>query len=98
MEPERPKVDRKVLGFREVECVRSGGFCHRDDGVCRLIPRLEGRLFVCLKPVYKPVRHGRACQRPSTPIRALGLKTCCVGAACGRVQSLRFGRPEQVRP
>ena len=28
MEPERPKVDRAVLGFRQGTCFRSGGFCH----------------------------------------------------------------------
>jgi CRISPR-associated protein Cas1 len=28
MEPERPKVDRAVLGFRQGPRLRFGGFCH----------------------------------------------------------------------
>jgi CRISP-associated protein Cas1 len=40
MEPERPKVDRAVLGFLKSEALHPGDFTIREDGVVRLNPEL----------------------------------------------------------
>jgi CRISPR-associated endonuclease Cas1 len=40
MEPERPKVDRKVLDFVKSNVFEPGDFVIRSDGVCRLNPEM----------------------------------------------------------
>jgi hypothetical protein len=40
MEPERPKVDRAVLGFLKSEALHPADFTLREDGVVRLNPQL----------------------------------------------------------
>jgi CRISPR-associated protein Cas1 len=40
MEPERPKVDRVVLGFLKSEALHPRDFTIREDGVVRLNPEL----------------------------------------------------------
>jgi CRISPR-associated protein Cas1 len=40
MEPERPKVDRAVLGFLKSEALHPADFTIRNDGVVRLNPEL----------------------------------------------------------
>src|SRR5271166_2905551 len=40
MEPERPKVDRAVLGFLKSEALHPADFTIREDGVARLNPEL----------------------------------------------------------
>ncbi len=40
MEPERPKVDRTVLGFLKLEALHPADFTIREDGVVRLNPEL----------------------------------------------------------
>jgi CRISPR-associated endonuclease Cas1 len=44
MEPERPKVDRAVLGFLKAEALHSADFTIREDGVVRLNPQLARRV------------------------------------------------------
>ena len=44
MEPERPKVDRAVLGFLESEALHPADFTIREDGVVRLNPELARRV------------------------------------------------------
>jgi CRISPR-associated protein Cas1 len=44
MEPERPKVDRAVLGFLKSEALHPADFTVREDGVVRLNPELARRL------------------------------------------------------
>jgi CRISP-associated protein Cas1 len=44
MEPERPKVDRAVLGFLKSEALHPADFTVRDDGVVRLNPELARRV------------------------------------------------------
>jgi CRISP-associated protein Cas1 len=44
MEPERPKVDRAVLGFLKSEQLHPADFTIRDDGVVRLNPELARRV------------------------------------------------------
>jgi CRISP-associated protein Cas1 len=40
MEPERPKVDRKVLDFVKGHVFDPADFVIRSDGVCRLNPKM----------------------------------------------------------
>jgi CRISPR/Cas system-associated endonuclease Cas1 len=40
MEPERPKVDRKVLDFVKSTAFDPADFVIRSDGVCRLNPEM----------------------------------------------------------
>jgi CRISPR-associated protein Cas1 len=40
MEPERPKVDRAVLGFLKSEALHPADFAIREDGIVRLNPEL----------------------------------------------------------
>jgi CRISP-associated protein Cas1 len=44
MEPERPKVDRVVLGFLKSEALHQADFTIREDGVVRLNPELARRV------------------------------------------------------
>jgi CRISPR-associated protein Cas1 len=44
MEPERPKVDRAVLGFLKSEALHPADFTIRADGVVRLNPELARRV------------------------------------------------------
>jgi CRISP-associated protein Cas1 len=44
MEPERPKVDRAVLGFLRSEALHAADFTIREDGVVRLNPELARRV------------------------------------------------------
>jgi CRISPR-associated endonuclease Cas1 len=44
MEPERPKVDRAVLGFLKSEALHPADFTLRQDGVVRLNPELARRV------------------------------------------------------
>ena len=44
MEPERPKVDRAVLGFLKSEALHPADFTIREDGVVRLNPELARRV------------------------------------------------------
>ena len=44
MEPERPKVDRAVLGLLKSEALHPGDFTIREDGVVRLNPELARRV------------------------------------------------------
>jgi CRISPR/Cas system-associated endonuclease Cas1 len=44
MEPERPKVDRAVLGFLKSEALHPADFTIREDGVVRLNPELTNLL------------------------------------------------------
>jgi CRISP-associated protein Cas1 len=44
MEPDRPKVDRAVLGFLKLETLHPADFTIRDDGVVRLNPELARRV------------------------------------------------------
>jgi CRISPR-associated protein Cas1 len=44
MEPERPKVDRVVLGFLKSEALHPADFTIREDGVVRLNPELARRV------------------------------------------------------
>jgi len=44
MEPERPRVDRAVLGFLKANPLHPADFTIRADGVCRLNPELARRL------------------------------------------------------
>ncbi len=44
MEPERPKVDRAVLGFLKKEALQPADFTIREDGVVRLNPELARRV------------------------------------------------------
>ena len=44
MEPERPKVDRAVLGFIDATTFTGADFVLRSDGVCRVAPQLARRL------------------------------------------------------
>ena len=46
MEPERPKVDRKVLNFLKSEALHPADFTIRGDGVVRLNPELARRVAV----------------------------------------------------
>jgi CRISPR/Cas system-associated endonuclease Cas1 len=43
MEPERPKIDRAVLGFLKLEASHPADFSIRDDRVARLIWSWRGR-------------------------------------------------------
>ena len=40
MEPERPKVDRAILGFLKSEALHPADFTIREDGVVKLNPEL----------------------------------------------------------
>ena len=40
MEPDRPKIDRAVLGFVKVHVFDPPDFVIRSDGVCRLNPQM----------------------------------------------------------
>jgi CRISP-associated protein Cas1 len=44
MEPERPKVDRAILGFLRNESLHPADFTIREDGVVRLNPELARTL------------------------------------------------------
>lgn len=44
MEPDRPKVDRAVLGFAMSETFSGADFTMREDGVCRVGPQLARRV------------------------------------------------------
>ena len=44
MEPERPKVDRAVLGFLKPEALHPADFTIREDGVVTLNPELARRV------------------------------------------------------
>jgi CRISPR-associated protein Cas1 len=50
MEPERPKGDRVVLGFRKSEALHPADFTIREDGVVRLNPELARRI-VSVRPL-----------------------------------------------
>jgi CRISP-associated protein Cas1 len=43
-DPEPPKVDRAVLGFRKSEALHPADFTIREDGVVRLNPELARRV------------------------------------------------------
>ena len=49
MEPERPKVDRTVLGFVTAHVYDPADFVIRADGVCRLNPEMA-RMVVRILP------------------------------------------------
>ena len=44
MEPERPKVDRVILGFLKSEALHPADFTIREDGVVRVNPQLATRV------------------------------------------------------
>ena len=44
MEPERPKVDRAVMGFLKLEALHCADFTIRNDGMVRLNPELATRV------------------------------------------------------
>jgi CRISP-associated protein Cas1 len=49
MEPERPRIDRKVLDFVRSNVFDPADFVIRDDGVCRLNPEMA-RMAVAMIP------------------------------------------------
>ena len=50
MEPERPKVDRAVLGFLKSEALHPADFTIREDGVVRLNPELARHVAKLTSP------------------------------------------------
>jgi CRISPR-associated protein Cas1 len=44
MDPERPKVDRVILGFLKSEALHPADFTIREDGVVRVNPQLARRV------------------------------------------------------
>jgi CRISPR/Cas system-associated endonuclease Cas1 len=77
MEPERPKVDRAVLGFLKSEAFHPADFTIREDGVVRLNPELARRVVAIVETF------SQRCDSSATN------RSCVPGQACNVVAPLR---------